>query len=85
MIFFVSFSVTYAQVTVVRELPENVSWGEELIVTLKMEVGKERPTGIIVVERIPQGINPVSAFPKANFDISTRELKWSFLGNDVKN
>ena len=53
LIFFVSSSVTYAQVTVVRELPENVSSGGELTVTLKMEVGKERPTGIIVVERIP--------------------------------
>jgi len=78
-----SLNIVQAQVSVTREI--SMSKEGELSVKLKLEVGSQRPGGIIIVERVPEGVEYISSTPEAVFNPSTRELKWVFYGEGVKN
>ncbi len=76
--------IAAAQVTVERDLPEKIYAGEDFTVTLTLKVGENKPNGVIVVEKVPEGFTYVSSDPEGVFMENTNELKWVFYGDDVK-
>lgn len=53
-------------------------------VILSVQVDSNAPNGLIVVENIPNGWDVVESTPQyRDFDPSTGEIKWLFMGGDV--
>ncbi|RLG72180.1 MAG: hypothetical protein DRO11_02800 [Methanobacteriota archaeon] len=75
----------YAQVSVTRELPNTATGGEELLVKLRIVVGETKPSGVIIVEKIPENFGYVTSSPEATFNQVSRELKWVLYGENLKN
>jgi len=71
-----------AQVVVNRELPDSAVVGEEITVTLSVEIGNDKPAGAIIEESIPDGFTYLSSNPEATETDNT--LKWVFYGSDLK-
>ena len=76
--------IASAQVTVERDLPDQVSCNEKFNVVLSIKIGENKPNGVIIVEHIPEGFSYVSSDPEGVFMEETKELKWVFYGAEVE-
>lgn len=75
-------STVSAQVTVTRDLPDSATVGETFKVTLNIKVGKDVPAGVIIEEKLPEGLSLVSSSPEAS--VSGDKIKWALYGDQVK-
>jgi hypothetical protein len=57
----------------------------EIEISLSINIASNPPNGLIVKEYIPEGWNPVDSMPAyRNFDPASGEMKWLFVGIDVR-
>ena len=75
----------HAQTVVERDLPKTVEPNEEFKILLKLRFGQEKPNGVIIVEKVPEGFRYNSSTPKGIFLESFGELRWAFYGDEVFN
>ena len=73
----------YAEITVTRDLPETATPGSEVTVNLKLDVVGGETSGIIVTEKIPDGLSVSSISNEGSFDEITREIKWLIYAEKI--
>lgn len=74
----------YAEITVSRDLPETATPSSEVTINLKLDVAGGETSGIIITEKIPEGVSVSSISNEGSFDETTREIKWLIYTESVE-
>lgn len=77
------FGQSISGLKVAREIAEAVAAGQTVDVKLNIKLGTESPSGIILVEKIPEGWQVVSSNPKGS--VVKGELKWLIYSKEMSN
>lgn len=72
-----------AEITVSRDLPETAVLGSEVTINLKLDIVGGETSGIIITEKVPEGVSVSSISNEGSFNPETGEIKWLIYGEKI--